>query len=156
MEETLANLDNTSKPLSNVQQVRVDILASNTLALNTQPKPLNQTNMSRSSTPGPPADAPSTGNTAAEDLLLRQYAAAIIDIRIKEDNVLRLWQQVISVMLPEDHNNDGQAEGLYFMHRINYKLIIPFSCPSGKSFGPDLIHYTTFWQNSLHFDKALL
>lgn len=143
MEETLANVDNTPKLLSNVQQVRVDIPPSNTLALNTQPKPSNQTNTSRSSTPGPPADAPSTENTAAEDLVLRQYAAAIIDIRIKENNVLRLWQQVICVMLPED-NSDGQAEGLCFMYRINYKLTISFSCSSGKSLGSDLIHYTTF------------
>ena len=115
MEETLAIVDNTSNPLSNVQQVRVDIPTLNVIALTTQPKPLNQTNMSRSSTPGPSADAPSTENTAAEDSLLLQYAAVIVDIRIKENNVLRLWQQVISVMLPED-NDDKQAEGSCFKH----------------------------------------
>jgi hypothetical protein len=66
--------------------------------------------MSRSSTPGPSADAPSAENAAAEDLLLRQYAAAIIDISIMENNVLRLWQQVISMMMPNTNEDNRKTE----------------------------------------------
>ena len=116
MEETLVNIDNTSKSLSNVQQVRVDFPVSDSANSDIHPKPLSQTTMSRSSTPGLSADAPSAENTAAEDFLLRQYAAAIIDIRIKENNVLRLWQQVISVVMPKTIEDNRQAEGLYMMH----------------------------------------
>jgi hypothetical protein len=119
MEETLVNVDNVPKSLSNVQQVRVDFPASDSShSDNASTQPLNQTTMSRSSTPGPSADAPSAENTAAEDLLLPQFTAAIIDIRIMENNVLRLWDQVIGMMMPNTNEDNRQTEGLCFMHRL--------------------------------------
>ncbi|KAJ6499253.1 COG complex component [Mycena sanguinolenta] len=48
-----------------------------------------------------PVEVPSTENVAAEDSILRQYAMIILDVRSMHMNVLTLWEQEISVMLPE-------------------------------------------------------
>ncbi|KAJ7045566.1 COG complex component [Mycena alexandri] len=53
---------------------------------------------SRSSTP---VETPSTESVAADDSILRQYATIILDVRSMHMNVLTLWQEEISLMLPE-------------------------------------------------------
>ncbi|KAJ7783230.1 COG complex component [Mycena metata] len=52
----------------------------------------------RSSTP---VESPSTESAAADDSILRQYATIILDVRSMHMNVLTLWQEEISLMLPE-------------------------------------------------------
>ncbi|KAJ7251478.1 oligomeric golgi complex component, COG2-domain-containing protein [Mycena haematopus] len=56
------------------------------------------TSISRSATP---VDAPSADNVAVDDSILRQYATIILDVRSMHMNVLTLWEEEISVMLPE-------------------------------------------------------
>ncbi|KAF7376188.1 Conserved oligomeric Golgi complex subunit 2 [Mycena sanguinolenta] len=48
-----------------------------------------------------PVEVPSAENAAAEDSTLRQYATTILDVRSMHMNLLTLWEQEISVMLPE-------------------------------------------------------
>jgi hypothetical protein len=57
-------------------------------------------------------DPPSAETTAADDVILRQYTAAIVDIRAMRVNVLTLWRDEISMMLPDmsdiaGHGYDG-------------------------------------------------
>ncbi|KAJ7497349.1 COG complex component [Mycena latifolia] len=52
----------------------------------------------RSSTP---VDSPSTESVAADDDILRQYATIILDVRAMHMSVLTLWQEEISMMLPD-------------------------------------------------------
>ncbi|KAJ7218018.1 COG complex component [Mycena pura] len=52
----------------------------------------------RSSTP---VDGPSVESVAKDDFILRQYAAIILDVRTMHISVLTLWQEEISLMLPE-------------------------------------------------------
>ncbi|KAJ7680372.1 COG complex component [Mycena polygramma] len=56
------------------------------------------TSATRSSTP---VDTPSAENVAADDSILRQYATIILDVRSMHINVLTLWQEEISMMLPD-------------------------------------------------------
>jgi hypothetical protein len=49
---------------------------------------------------------------AADDALLRQYAAAFIDIKLMETNTWRFWHQVISLMLPGTPEDSLHTEGL--------------------------------------------
>ena len=66
----------------------------------------------RASTPVP--DLPSVENIAAEDALLKQYSAVIIDVKIIESNMLNLWRQVITMMMPETSHTEGlQAESRF-------------------------------------------
>ncbi|KIJ67824.1 hypothetical protein HYDPIDRAFT_37422 [Hydnomerulius pinastri MD-312] len=55
---------------------------------------------SRSSTPQAVSDT-SPENSAADDLLLKQYAIALVDIKTMTSKVLALWREEISVVLPE-------------------------------------------------------
>ncbi|TFK44741.1 COG complex component [Crucibulum laeve] len=57
---------------------------------------------SRSSTPIPSAaEDPSAEAAAIEDATLRQYAAAIIDIQAMRSKMKTIWDQEISMLLPE-------------------------------------------------------
>ncbi|KAG5650522.1 hypothetical protein H0H81_011940 [Sphagnurus paluster] len=55
----------------------------------------------RSSTPVLPTEATSTETTAADDSILRHNVAVMVDIKAMQTNVLTLWQEEISIMLPE-------------------------------------------------------
>ncbi|KAF8973230.1 COG complex component [Flammula alnicola] len=88
MEESLASIETLSRAPPSGQQERVG----------TPPNP------PRASTPG--GDIPSAETTAADDASLRYYAAAIIDIKIMETNVLTLWRQVISMMMPDTSDDE--------------------------------------------------
>jgi conserved oligomeric Golgi complex subunit 2 len=55
----------------------------------------------RASTPIAATDSPSAESTIADDAILRQYAAAIVDIKAVRTNVLTVWREEISMMLPE-------------------------------------------------------
>lgn len=69
-------------------------------------------NITRASTPVP--DLPSVENVAADDALLKQYSAVIIDIKVMETNMLNLWYQVITLMIPETSHTEGlQAESKF-------------------------------------------
>ncbi|KAJ6499941.1 COG complex component [Mycena vitilis] len=56
------------------------------------------TSATRSATP---VDAPFAESVAADDSILRQYATIILDVRSMHINVLALWQEEISMMLPD-------------------------------------------------------
>jgi len=43
---------------------------------------------------------------AADDSLLRHYAAAIVDIKTMQLNVTNLWHQVISIVMPDISDDD--------------------------------------------------
>ncbi|KDR75857.1 hypothetical protein GALMADRAFT_248589 [Galerina marginata CBS 339.88] len=57
-------------------------------------------------TTGPTLEPPSAETVAADDALLRQYAAALIDIRLMETNTITLWRQVIDMMMPETSSEE--------------------------------------------------
>jgi conserved oligomeric Golgi complex subunit 2 len=74
--------------------------------------------ISRSSTPGP-QEGGSSELTAADDTLLRQYAAVIADVKLLESQTWVLWRDEVSPMLaslfieeeaPSEHVG---AEGSY-------------------------------------------
>lgn len=75
--------------------------------------------ISRSSTPGPQGEGSSSESTAADDTLLRQYAAVIADVKFLESQTWVLWRDEVSPMLaslfieeeaPSEHVG---AEGSY-------------------------------------------
>jgi len=75
--------------------------------------------ISRSSTPGPQAEGSTSESTAADDALLRQYAAVITDVKLVESQTWVLWHDEVGPMLaslfvedkaPSEHVG---AEGLY-------------------------------------------
>ena len=55
--------------------------------------------VSRSSTPGPQAEGSSSESTAADDTLLRQYAAVIADVKLLESQTWVLWRDEVGPML---------------------------------------------------------
>jgi len=57
--------------------------------------------LSRSSTPGPQTEVASAENIEADNQLLKQFSAAIIDITTLEVQVLTLWNEELCMMLPE-------------------------------------------------------
>lgn len=59
----------------------------------------------RASTPIP--DLPSVESVAADDTLLKQYSAVIVDIKGIETNMLNLWRQVITLMIPGTSHTEG-------------------------------------------------
>ena len=71
---------------------------------------LTSPNATRSATPVSSVGA-SADKIATDDALLRQYSAALVDIRAMETNALRLWRQVIGMMMPDTDEEDLQAEG---------------------------------------------
>ncbi|KAJ6625598.1 oligomeric golgi complex component, COG2-domain-containing protein [Mycena sp. CBHHK59/15] len=64
----------------------------------TDKAPISAATIPRSSTP---VETPSAESVAADDSLLRQYAAIILDVKGMHMNVLTLWHEEISIMLPE-------------------------------------------------------
>lgn len=56
------------------------------------------------------SETPLAESIAADDALLRQYSAIIVDIKSIEVNTIRLWRQVISLMLPNIADGDMHAE----------------------------------------------
>ncbi|KAK7472820.1 hypothetical protein VKT23_000927 [Stygiomarasmius scandens] len=54
-----------------------------------------------SSTPAPVSETTSAENYAADDASLRQYAAVLVDIKVMRSSILTLWDEEISIMLPE-------------------------------------------------------
>lgn len=66
-------------------------------------------NIPRSSTPGLTPEA-TTESTAADEILLRQCATALVDIRAMTSQVLQLWREEISIMLPDTSIEDDTAE----------------------------------------------
>jgi len=71
---------------------------------------LTSPNATRSATPVSSVGA-SADKIATDDALLRQYSAALVDIRAMETNTLRLWRQIIGMMMPDTDEEDLQAEG---------------------------------------------
>jgi hypothetical protein len=62
-------------------------------------------------------DSPSAESVAADDSILRQYATIIVDVRAMHMNVLTLFQEEISMMLPdaagEERANTEGARALF-------------------------------------------
>jgi hypothetical protein len=69
------------------------------------------TNPSRSSTPGPTSEM-TTESTAADETLLRQFATALVDIRAMTSQVLKLWREEISDLLPDTSTEDNMEEAV--------------------------------------------
>lgn len=67
------------------------------------------TNPPRSSTPGLTPEA-TIESTAADEILLRQFATALVDIRAMTNQVLQLWREEISMMLPDTSTEYDTAE----------------------------------------------
>ncbi|KAF8630630.1 hypothetical protein AX15_002781 [Amanita polypyramis BW_CC] len=67
---------------------------------------------SRSGTPLPSGEMPSTEVIAAEEVTVRQYATVIVDIRALELATLALWREEISMMVPEVDGSDAGVIGL--------------------------------------------
>ncbi|KAF8502380.1 COG complex component [Russula emetica] len=62
--------------------------------------------ISRSSTPGPQAEGSSSESTAADDTLLRQYAAVIADVKLLESQTWVLWRDEVGPMLASLFNDN--------------------------------------------------
>jgi hypothetical protein len=97
-----------------------------------------------------------------DDAILRQYAAAIVDIKAVRMNVLTIWREEISMMLPEmsDSGSDGvTSQGASKHVDPNYYLLMVCSVNRGTSEGiiradvSDLAHVDPDCDD---FDKALL
>lgn len=75
--------------------------------------------LSRSSTPGPQTETTSTESIEADNQLLKQFSAAIIDITALEAQVSTLWNEELCMMLPESteeserSNVPVDAEGVF-------------------------------------------
>ncbi|CCL98683.1 uncharacterized protein FIBRA_00685 [Fibroporia radiculosa] len=63
--------------------------------------PGSPASLSRAATPSLPTEAASAEATAADELLLQQFSTAIIDIRALEAQMIKLWREELSMMLPE-------------------------------------------------------
>ncbi|OCH93776.1 COG complex component [Obba rivulosa] len=57
--------------------------------------------LTRASTPNPPTEAASPEATAADELLLQQFATAIVDIKAMESKMWNIWREELSMMLPD-------------------------------------------------------
>lgn len=64
----------------------------------------------RSSTPNPATDAQNQERAADEDKLLHYFAVAMQEIGQMEKQVMNLWRQEISALLPEPESADNNAE----------------------------------------------
>jgi hypothetical protein len=72
--------------------------------------------LSRAGTPAPPSEPPSAENNAADDEVLRQLAAVILDLKQLQTHTLAIWHEEISMMLPDmsDFRDEDKlkAEGI--------------------------------------------
>jgi hypothetical protein len=80
---------------------------------------LGTPSLSRASTPAPPSEAPSVESNAADDALLRQLAAVIVDLNQLRSHILAMWRDEISMMLPDTSSAEDpenvKAEGKMFL-----------------------------------------
>ncbi|OBZ70879.1 Conserved oligomeric Golgi complex subunit 2 [Grifola frondosa] len=81
--------------------------------------------ISRASTPIP-TEAVSTESTAADELLLQQFATAITDIQAIQEQVWRLWREELSMMLPETASS-GEDDGVSAEDALKGALSKPIS-----------------------------
>ncbi|KAF9268919.1 COG complex component [Marasmius fiardii PR-910] len=65
---------------------------------------------SRSSTPVPITESTPDENLAADDATLRRCTAVITDIKVMQKSITKLWNEEISMMLPDVH--DGDDDGI--------------------------------------------
>ncbi|KAJ2918521.1 hypothetical protein MD484_g1842, partial [Candolleomyces efflorescens] len=86
----------------------------------------------RPSTPVSNPDAPSPDSVAADDALLKQYAAAIVDVLAMTSTVHTLFKQEISVILPDGGDFEETCSGglviqinVYNPHALNHDYIHP-------------------------------
>ncbi|TRM69862.1 oligomeric golgi complex component, COG2-domain-containing protein [Schizophyllum amplum] len=80
----------------------------------------------RASTPAPPTEAPSAESIAADDAVLRHCSIAMVDIRTMEVNVMSVWQEQISMLLPEYLNDDEARPGDALEHSMhNITSLLP-------------------------------
>lgn len=64
-------------------------------------KSMTPQGLSRSSTPGPQTEAPSAESIEVDNQLLKQFSAAIIDVKALEAQVSTFWNDELCMMLPE-------------------------------------------------------
>lgn len=83
------------KPAANITNEKISVIA----------------NPPRPSTPGVTQEA-TIESTAADEILLRQFATALVDIRAMTSQVLQLWREEIIMMLPNTSTEDNTAEVL--------------------------------------------
>jgi hypothetical protein len=98
----------------------------------------------RASTPLPGApDGLNSESTAADNVLLRQLAIAISDIEAMRSQMMVLWEQELSVMLPEDSDSADSsrqvAEGMLDLADREW-VLTGWACrgTSSRPFGPYL------------------
>jgi hypothetical protein len=65
--------------------------------------------LTRTSTPVPPSEGASAENTAADDALLWQFAAATVDIKTMHSQMITFFRDAISMMLPDTSGLDGSS-----------------------------------------------
>jgi hypothetical protein len=65
--------------------------------------------LTRTSTPAPPSEGASAENTAADDALLWQFAAATVDIKTMHSQMITFFRDAISMMLPDTSGLDGSS-----------------------------------------------
>lgn len=74
--------------------------------------------MTRASTPIPGSESATSENNTADDALLRQFAAAMIDINAIQSQVMTFYREGIDVMLPEtpgvEEGGNSEAEGWFY------------------------------------------
>ncbi|OAX39994.1 COG complex component [Rhizopogon vinicolor AM-OR11-026] len=68
-------------------------------------------NPARSSTPGPAPEA-TYESTAVDEILLRQFATALVDIRTMISRVSNLWREEIIGLLPDTSTEDSVEEAV--------------------------------------------
>lgn len=83
------------KPAANITNEKISVIA----------------NPPRPSTPGVTQEA-TIESTAADEILLRQFATALVDIRAMTSQVLQLWREEIIMMLPNTSTEDNTADVL--------------------------------------------
>ena len=70
------------------------------------------------------ADAPSPDSIAADDALLKQYAAAIVDVLAMDSTVHTLFDQEISVILPDRGDSEETSpKGLELSNPSMYPIL---------------------------------
>ncbi|KAF9465050.1 oligomeric golgi complex component, COG2-domain-containing protein [Collybia nuda] len=84
-------------------------------------KNLTSPTLSRAPTPIPVVESSSAESTASDDSILRQYAAVIVDLEAMRTNVLTIWREEISPMLPEmaDTNTDSVKAPEALQHSLS-------------------------------------
>ncbi|KAL6300485.1 COG complex component [Sparassis latifolia] len=87
--------------------------------------------LSRATTPIPPTEAASAEATAAEDVQLQQFATAITDIHAMQTQVMKLWREELTVMLPEslgEGEDDVSPEDMLKRALAKHLALVPPLC----------------------------